>query len=172
MGRSSEQAKVRNDNRRQYPIDRLRILNNVPIERHLRSSKRLHRPRSRRRRPYASDDAFGIAAVDARLLFGTESRYFDRKQTNVSLFQLLSEYDWENEKELDVIMYLGCASAIVGGQTVYIASDERIEDSLVTLETSDNTLNIVFRDSAKVVKHVSNRSQTKCFYVLSCSYKE
>lgn len=69
-------------------------------------------------------------------------------------------------------MYLGCHSAVVGGQTMYLASDEKIEDSLITLETVDNSLNIVFRDTCKVVKHVSNRSQNKCFYVLSCSYKE
>lgn len=83
----------------------------------------------------------------------------------------MSEFDWENERELDVIMYMGY-SQVVGGQTLYVAAEDKIEDAIISLETMDNTLNIVFRDTTKLVKHISNRSRTQCFYMFVASYKE
>lgn len=71
-------------------------------------------------------------------------------------------------------MYLGNPNGfrVVGGQTMYISTSESIEDALVTLQPKLNSLNIVFHDTPRIVKYVSNRSYDEYFYILVCSYKE
>lgn len=71
-------------------------------------------------------------------------------------------------------MYLGNTEnlEIVGGQTMYISTKEAVEDALITIGKQQNTLNIIFRDTARIVKNVSKRSHTDHFYLLVCSYKE
>lgn len=71
-------------------------------------------------------------------------------------------------------MYLGNPENfnVVGGQTMYVSVNEKIEDALVTLQPKANSLNIVFRDTARIVKYVSKRSCSEYFYTIVCSYKE
>lgn len=90
------------------------------------------------------------------------------------MLQLLSDYDWHSKKELDVIMYLGCSRSlpVVGGQTLYVATDEEVGEPFIVLEPEENNLNLIFRDTARITKFVSTQSNCKCFYLLVCSYSE
>lgn len=101
----------------------------------------------------------------------------EQKQTHnlkIIFFQLLSDYNWSEKNELDVLFYLDCpkSAGIIGGQTQYVAIDEEIQDAIITIEPEENVLNIVFRDTARLTKYVSKRTITNCFYLLICSYSE
>lgn len=74
------------------------------------------------------------------------------------------------EPELDIVLHFGCKD-IVGGNIQYIDEKEEVQTALVTLEHSNNTLNLIYRDSGRINHYVSKYSQDP-FYVLMCSYSE
>nr|XP_023022848.1 prolyl 3-hydroxylase sudestada1 [Leptinotarsa decemlineata] len=89
-------------------------------------------------------------------------------------FQLLSDYNWQQKNELDLIMYFGCtkSSDVIGARTQYVTVEDEIQNALITLEPEQNNLNIVYRDSARFTKYFSKRSKCQRFYTLICSYSE
>ncbi|XP_022918447.2 prolyl 3-hydroxylase sudestada1 [Onthophagus taurus] len=85
-------------------------------------------------------------------------------------YSLLSDFKW-NTKELDVIIYFNCNNQIIGGQTQYVTEDEEIQQALITLTPENNSLNIVFRDTARITTYISKYTKEP-FYALFCSYVE
>ncbi|KAK4876056.1 hypothetical protein RN001_012478 [Aquatica leii] len=90
-------------------------------------------------------------------------------------YSLLSDYDWLSKNELDLILYLGpndLSESVVGGRTIYVSMEEEIQHALITVDPCENNLNIVFRDSARITKYVSQSSRVHTFYILIFSYSE
>lgn len=86
---------------------------------------------------------------------------------------MLTDYNWADKEELDVILYIGCTDgSIVGGKTVFVSLDEQIQDALITIEPVQNNFNLIYRDSARYTQYVSKLSTVAQFYILICSYSE
>ncbi|XP_030764497.1 prolyl 3-hydroxylase OGFOD1 isoform X2 [Sitophilus oryzae] len=104
---------------------------------------------------------------------GASMKYELQKWTPGS-YALLTDYDWKKRNELDLIMYFGCGKRgdIVGASTQYVATEDEVQQALVTIEPEDNSLNIVYRDSARFTKYFSLQSRCRYFYLFICSYVE
>ncbi|XP_025832945.1 prolyl 3-hydroxylase sudestada1 isoform X2 [Agrilus planipennis] len=89
-------------------------------------------------------------------------------------YMLLSDYDWAERNELDLILYLGCTdpNSVIGGRTMYVSVEDEVQQAFITVEPQENNLNIIFRDTARFTKYFSKQSTCKCFYMLICSYSE
>lgn len=90
------------------------------------------------------------------------------------VFQLLTDYNWKEKNELDLIMFFGCAesNSVIGARTQYVTIEDEIQYALITLNPTENILNMVYRDSARFTKYFSKQSRCKCLYALICSYSE
>lgn len=90
------------------------------------------------------------------------------------VLQLLTDYDWKEKNELDLIMYFGCKDAkrVIGARTQYVTIEDEVQNALITIDPEENNLNIIYRDSARFTKYFSKQSRCQCFYVLICSYSE
>ncbi|KAK9890876.1 hypothetical protein WA026_012221 [Henosepilachna vigintioctopunctata] len=100
---------------------------------------------------------------------------FELQRWTPGSYSLLSDHNWENTQELDIIIYLipeENEHNIFGGRIQYVNTDEEIQEALITIEPSQNTLNIVYRDSARFIKYYSKLSTCEKFYLLICSYSE
>lgn len=87
---------------------------------------------------------------------------------------MLTDHDWLEKNELDLIMYFGCTASqeVIGARTQYVTIEDEIQNALITLDPEDNNLNIVYRDSARFTKYYSKQSKCKYFFTLICSYSE
>ncbi|KAF7279201.1 hypothetical protein GWI33_007607 [Rhynchophorus ferrugineus] len=99
---------------------------------------------------------------------------FELQRWTPGSYALLTDYDWKERNELDLILYLGCnePSDVIGARTQYITMEDEVQNALITIEPEDNSLNIVYRDSARFTKYFSSQSKCQCFYTLICSYSE
>lgn len=94
--------------------------------------------------------------------------------SRIITLQLLTDYNWQEKNELDLIVYFGCPkpSDVIGARTQYVTIEDEIQNALITLDPEENNLNIVYRDSARFTKYYSKQSKCQCFYTLVCSYSE
>ncbi|XP_045473021.1 prolyl 3-hydroxylase OGFOD1 [Harmonia axyridis] len=101
------------------------------------------------------------------------SMKFEFQRWTPGSYCLLSDYDW-NKKELDVILYItsGEVEDIIGGRIQYLNMDEEIQEALITIEPSKNTLDLVYRDTSRFTSYFSKQSRCKKFYLLMCTYSE
>ncbi|XP_066157201.1 prolyl 3-hydroxylase sudestada1 [Euwallacea fornicatus] len=99
---------------------------------------------------------------------------FELQRWTPGSYALLTDYDWKERNELDLIIHLGCKknSDVIGARTQYVTIEDQIQNALITIEPEENNLNIVYRDSARFTKYFSKQSKCKCFYTLICSYSE
>ncbi|KAF2899753.1 hypothetical protein ILUMI_02531 [Ignelater luminosus] len=99
---------------------------------------------------------------------------FELQRWTPGCYSLLTDYDWSQKNELDLVLFLGCPkiSSVIGGRIMYVSTEEEIQQALITLEPEDNNLNIVFRDTARITKYVSKYSSCSVYYLLICSYSE
>lgn len=88
-------------------------------------------------------------------------------------YELLGEACPE-KPELDAIMYFidEDPCGIIGAKTHYVALEETVEEALMTVEPSLNSLNLIFRDTDRFTKYYSQKSRCKKFFRLFCSYAE
>jgi hypothetical protein len=112
--------------------------------------------------------------MDSWLLFSKCTLTIDFRQIINESFQLLGDYDWYDKKQLDLIIHFGCKcnSDVCGARTLYVTTDEQVQDALITLEPEENNLNLIYRDTARFTKYFSKLSRCRCFYTLICSYTE
>ncbi|KAL3269497.1 hypothetical protein HHI36_008563 [Cryptolaemus montrouzieri] len=103
-----------------------------------------------------------------------KSMKFELQKWVPGSYCLLSDHDWNKTKELDIIVYfpMGDEDDIIGGKIQYVNTEEEIQEALITIEPSTNTLNMVYRDTARFTKYYSKKSKCKLFYLLICSYSE
>ncbi|XP_066258188.1 prolyl 3-hydroxylase sudestada1 [Euwallacea similis] len=99
---------------------------------------------------------------------------FELQKWTPGSYALLTDYDWKERNELDLIIHFGCKknSDVIGARTQYVTIEDQIQNALITIEPEENNLNIVYRDSARFTKYFSKLSKCKCFYTLICSYSE
>nr|CAH7729214.1 unnamed protein product [Callosobruchus chinensis] len=102
------------------------------------------------------------------------SMKYELQRWSPGSYSLLTDYNWQEKNELDIIIYFGCSKStdIIGARTQYVTIEDEIQNALITLEPEENNLNIVYRDSARFTKYFSKQSKCRCFYTLICSYSE
>ncbi|XP_018577996.1 prolyl 3-hydroxylase OGFOD1 isoform X2 [Anoplophora glabripennis] len=108
-------------------------------------------------------------------LAGTNaSMKFELQRWTPGCYSLLTDYNWQEKNELDLIIYFGCskASDVIGARTQYVTIEDEIQNALITLDPEENNLNVVYRDSARFTKYFGKQSKCQCFYTLICSYSE
>ncbi|CAG9819240.1 unnamed protein product [Phaedon cochleariae] len=112
--------------------------------------------------------------TDLELNSYNASMKFELQKWTPGCYSLLSDYDWQEKNELDLIIYFGCAenSDVIGARTQYVTVEDEIQNALITLEPEENNLNIVYRDSARFTKYFSRQSKCQRFYTFICSYSE
>ncbi|KAJ8932550.1 hypothetical protein NQ318_000702 [Aromia moschata] len=112
--------------------------------------------------------------TDLELTSTNASMKFELQRWTPGSYSLLTDYNWQEKNELDLIMYFGCTrvSNVIGARTQYVTIEDEIQNALITLEPEQNNLNIVYRDSARFTKYFSKQSKCQCFYTLVCSYSE
>lgn len=113
--------------------------------------------------------------TELELASKTGTMRYELSKWTPGCYSLLSDdYKWQSKSELDLIMYFGCnrKSDIVGGRVQYIGVEEEVQQALITLDPEPNTMNIIFRDTARVTRYVSKHSNLSEFYMLICSYSE
>ncbi|KAJ8920215.1 hypothetical protein NQ315_011876 [Exocentrus adspersus] len=112
--------------------------------------------------------------TDLDLTGAKASIKFELQRWTPASYSLLTDYNWQEKNELDLIIYFGCskASDVIGARTQYITIEDEIQNALITLDPEENNLNIVYRDSARFTKYFSKQSKCRCFYSLVCSYSE
>ncbi|KAG5870883.1 hypothetical protein JTB14_035751 [Gonioctena quinquepunctata] len=125
---------------------------------------------------FQSTAMFGLLQqyTDLELMSPNASMKFELQRWSPGNYLLLSDYNWQQKNELDLIMYFGCVknSDVIGARTQYVTIEDEIQNALITLEPEQNNLNIVYRDSARFTKYFSKRSKCQRFYTLICSYSE
>ncbi|CAG9856822.1 unnamed protein product [Phyllotreta striolata] len=112
--------------------------------------------------------------TDLDLTEHSASMRFELQRWKIGSFSLLSDFDWNEKNELDLIFHVGCSNSadIIGARTQYVTIEDEIQNALITLEPEENNLNIIYRDSARFTKYFSKQSKCKQFYTLICSYSE
>ncbi|RZC32276.1 prolyl 3-hydroxylase sudestada1, partial [Asbolus verrucosus] len=75
---------------------------------------------------------------------------FELQKWSPGCYSLLGDYGWYEKKELDLVINFGCKhnSDVIGARTLYVTTDEQVQDALITLEPEENSLNLVYRDTA------------------------
>uniref|UniRef100_A0A6P7FK15 Prolyl 3-hydroxylase sudestada1 n=1 Tax=Diabrotica virgifera virgifera TaxID=50390 RepID=A0A6P7FK15_DIAVI len=112
--------------------------------------------------------------TDLELSRPNASMKFELQRWTCGNYTLLSDFDWDETIELDLIVYFGCekSSDVIGARTQYVTIEDEIQNALITLEPEENNLNVVYRDTARFTKYFSKQSKCKKFYTLVCSYSE
>ncbi|CAH1102533.1 unnamed protein product [Psylliodes chrysocephalus] len=112
--------------------------------------------------------------TDLELTGSNASMKFELQRWTSGNYSLLTDFDWAEKNELDLILYFGCSksSDVIGARTQYVTIEDEIQNALITLEPEENNLNVIYRDSARFTKYFSKQSKCKQFYVLICSYSE
>ncbi|XP_056635786.1 prolyl 3-hydroxylase OGFOD1 [Diorhabda carinulata] len=112
--------------------------------------------------------------TDLELTTSNASMKFELQRWSCGNYCLLSDFDWNEKNELDLVIYFGCSKSadVIGARTQYVTIEDEIQNALITLEPEENNLNIVYRDSARFTKYFSKQSRCKKFFALVCSYAE
>lgn len=89
----------------------------------------------------------------------------------------MGNYDWYKEKELDAIICFGCnnSSDVIGARTVYVVTDDDEEDekeAIITIDPGENSLSLIYRDTARFTSYFSKVSRSQCVYMLFCTYSK
>ncbi|CAK1542435.1 unnamed protein product [Leptosia nina] len=125
-----------------------------------------------------SSAAFARVLTDCTdLTIATYSRLELQRWTRGD-YTLLPAREQYQEARLEAVLYLGVPThPICGGQTVYVAPEERdVGEALVTVPPVHNALSLVYCDAgaASFTKYLSKLTMNshEHFYVVTCSYAE